>query len=63
MPPVRGRVSRHRGRSVVMSFALPEAQRRAMVVSLYGQPNDNLPLQADLRGALGGLLRRSVGCD
>lgn len=63
MSPVRGRVSRHRGRSVVMSFALPEAQRRAMVVSLYGQPNDNLPLQADLRGALGGLLRRSVGRD
>jgi len=46
-----------------MSFALPEAQRRAMVVSLYGQPNDNLPLQADFRGALGGLLRRSVGRD
>ncbi len=60
---VRGTVTRHRGRTLVMSFALPEAERRAMVVSLYGQPNDNLPLQADLRGALGGLWRRSVGSD
>jgi cellulose synthase (UDP-forming) len=63
LPPLRGRVSRQSGRSVVMSFSLPEAQRRAMVISLYGQPNDNLPLQADLRGALAGLLRRSIGRD
>lgn len=60
---VRGTVTQHRGRHVVVGFALPEAERRAMVVDLYGQPNDNLPLQADLRGALGGLWRRSIGRD
>jgi hypothetical protein len=60
---IRGHVAQQRGRDVLVSLALPEAQRRALVVALYARPNSNLPLQADLWRALGGLLRRSVGRD
>ena len=63
MERVRGHVAHHRGRHVMVSLALPEEQRRALVVALYSRPNSNVPLQADLRRALGGVLRRSVGRD
>jgi cellulose synthase (UDP-forming) len=60
---VRGHIAQHRGRHVMLSLALPEEQRRALVVALYGRPNRNLPQQADMRRALLGLLRRSIGRD
>ena len=63
MDRVRGHVAQHRGRTVTLSLALPEAQRRALVVALYGKPNTNVPLEANMRRALGGLIRRSVGRD
>ncbi|WP_131113650.1 glycosyltransferase family 2 protein [Lichenihabitans psoromatis] len=60
---VGGHVSFSRGRDLLVSLSLPEAQRRDMVVALYRSPNDNLPLQADMGKALAGLLRRSIGRD
>ena len=61
MGRLRGHVAQRRGREALISLALPEDKRRALLVSLYGRPNSNVPLQADLRGALGGVLRRSLG--
>ena len=61
MERLRGHVAFHSGRDVLVSLALPEDQRRALLVALYGRPNNNVPLEADLAGALRGVLRRSVG--
>ena len=63
MERLRGHVAFHTGRDVLVSLALPEDQRRALLVALYGRPNNNVPLEADLAGALRGVLRRSIGRD
>ncbi len=60
---VQGHVAHTRRRMMTLSLSLPEEQRRALVLALYGRPNNNLPLQADLRRALMGLLRRSLRRD
>lgn len=60
---MRGHVSSHRGRDVKIALALPELQRRTLLVALYGRPNNNVPLQANWGGALSGLFLRSVGRD
>ena len=63
MDLVRGHVAQQSGRTVTLSLSLPEEQRRALVVALYGRPNTNVPLQANMRRAIGGLVRRSIGRD
>jgi cellulose synthase (UDP-forming) len=63
MERLRGHVALHSGCDVLVSLSLPEDQRRGLLVALYGRPNNNVPLEADLAGALRGVLRRSVGRD
>ena len=60
---LKGHVAQHRGRKLMVSLALPEERRRALVVALYGRPNNTVPQQANMRVALGGLIRRAVGGD
>jgi cellulose synthase (UDP-forming) len=61
--PVSGHIASRRGREVNIALKLPELQRRALLVALYGRPNNNVPLQADWGGAMMGVFRRSVGRD
>jgi cellulose synthase (UDP-forming) len=60
---LRGEVASLRGRTVRVALALPERQRRDLVVALYRGPNDNVPLQASMRRAVAGVLRRGFGRD
>jgi cellulose synthase (UDP-forming) len=60
---LQGHVAQTRKRIVTLSLSPGEEQRRALVVALYSRPNANLPLQANMRRALMGLLRRSLRSD
>jgi cellulose synthase (UDP-forming) len=60
---LRGAVAGARGRAFTLRLSLPESQRRELLVDLYGAPNDNLPAQAHVWRALGGLARRAFGPD
>ena len=63
MTELHGEVADRRGRSLTISFAVSEQQRRELVVALYRAPNDNLPLQAAMGRSLVGVLRRGFGRD
>ena len=50
-----------RGGRLTIRLKLPEEHRRAMVVALYGAPNDNVPARVNMPRALAGLARRAFG--
>jgi cellulose synthase (UDP-forming) len=60
---MRGEIAETHGRSVTIRLKLPEEHRRAMVVALYGAPNDNVPARVNMPRALAGLARRAFGRD
>jgi cellulose synthase (UDP-forming) len=58
---LRGAVSSQRGRTITIELDISEEQRRAIMIDIYGIPNNNVPLQVETFRAIGGLFRRAFG--